>query len=207
MPEKVIKIPVIADELCVTAATTIPVKNNKNGFSTLPKTLKNERRLSVSILPDRAVKPDIVSPKPTKSSPTVLTLFLPIKQQTTPTAIDIAPTATRYSPPRPKIAMNCAVTVVPTFAPIMTGADCKKVIAFDSASPTVTMVTAALLCVSAATDAPARKPPKGLLTHPATNFLSLYPTSFSVPSPNNFNPYTKVATPPSTDTIAENISI
>ena len=98
---------------------------------------------------------------------------------------EIAPIIVPLAPER---EMSCAVIVVPTFAPIMIGADIEKVITPKSTKPTVIKLTATLLCVTPATTPPVSVPHIGFLIKFEIASVFISTTRDSAPLLIDFNP-------------------
>ena len=102
----------------------------------------------------------------------------------------------RLLPSMPLRLRSHAVTVVPTFAPIITFIACRSVISPELTNPTTMTVVADELCIIAVTPSPVRKPIITLLVILSSSVRSRLPARRSSACPMRFMPNRKSDSPP-----------
>ena len=187
------KIPVDADELCITAVINAPAKIPNIVFPSnfIIKVTKAGESASgdiaffINSIPRKRIpNPNIIFPA---SFP-----FLPLEnnivKEPTPKNIGIILSSLN--------AISCAVTVVPIFAPIITAAAWYRFIRPALTKPTTITVVALLLWIIPVIIAPVATPLIGLDVIFSNIFFSFSPEAFSKPSPIIFIPYRNNPNPP-----------
>ena len=178
-------IPVVADELWRTAVIKAPAINPK--YQCDPTVVSISWNIGDDV---NGFIASLIVPIPTNKIPKPSIIF-PISLLLFPlTNITImAPTNTKIGAISSNLnATNCAVTVVPTFAPIIIPAAWAKFINPALTNPTTITVVALLLWITIVTTAPTITPIKGFFVTFSSIFFNPSPAAFSSPSPISFIP-------------------
>ena len=188
------------------AVSTAPASTPKMGLENHKSALANSGTSARgSTAPDMASMPNISTAKPSSASPVSFFLGLltnmyktmPITANMGVKDVGLRSVMMRLVPSMPVRDSIHAVTVVPTFAPMMTYSACESAITPELTKPTSMTVVAEEDWITAVTHSPSKKPLSGLEVSRPRMVLSLLPARRSSASPIRFMPKRNSASPPS----------